>query len=121
MHLKCLQGRGVHRYEYIDSWDKVKETKLPGIEKFYSTLTNSNISEEDYDFAKKFWEEFKLEDIGQLHDLYMNTDDMLLAYVFKSFRKKCLVKYKLDPAHFMTAPSLKLTKVKLELMTDPDM
>ena len=52
---------------------------------------------------------------------------MLLADVFETFRKSTLDKYKLDPAHFMTAPSLswsaclKLTKVKLELLTDADM
>ena len=57
----------------------------------------------------------------------MNTDVMLLEDVFESFRNKAMEKYKLDPAHFMTAPSLssaaclKLTKVNLELMTDPDM
>ena len=68
-----------------------------------------------------------MENIGQLHDLYMDTDVMLLVDVFETFRKSTLDKYKLDPAHFMTAPSLrwaaclKLTKVKLELLTDPDM
>merc|ERR1711875_46051 len=52
---------------------------------------------------------------------------MILADVFESFRNTTLHKYKLDPAHFMTAPSLswsaclKKTKVKLELLTDPDM
>ena len=62
-----------------------------------------------------------------LHDLYMKTDVMLLADVFEGFGKQCLKKYKLDPAHFLTAPSLswsaclKLTKVKLELLTDIDM
>ena len=44
---------------------------------------------------------------------------MLLADVFEGFRAQCLKKYKLDPAHFMTVPSLswlaclKLTKVKI--------
>ena len=62
-----------------------------------------------------------------LHDMYMITDVMLLADVFEGFRKQCLKKYKLDPAHFLTAPSLswsaclKLTKVTLELLTDIDM
>merc|ERR1711954_227395 len=57
----------------------------------------------------------------------MNTDVMIMADVFESFRNTTLQKYKLDPAHFMTAPSLswsaclKKTKVKLELLTDPDM
>ena len=57
----------------------------------------------------------------------MKTDVILLADVFESFRNTTIKKYKLDPAHFMTAPSLswsvclKKTKVKLELLTDPDM
>ena len=77
------------------------------MKEFYSTLTDSNIFKEDYEFAKKLWETFKLKDIGMLHDLYMNTDVMLLADVFEGFRKQCLEKYKLDPAHFLTAPSLR--------------
>ena len=78
-------------------------------------------------FGQKLWNKFDLENIGQLHDLYMDTDVMLLADMFETFRKNTLDKYKLDPAHFMTAPSLswsaclKLTKVKLERLTDPDM
>ena len=57
----------------------------------------------------------------------MNTNTMLLADVFESFRRTSLEKYKLDPAHFVTAPSLswsaclKMTKVQLELITDPNM
>ena len=57
----------------------------------------------------------------------MNADVMFLAYIFESFRKTSLEKYKLDPAHFLTAPSLswsaclRKTKVMLELLTDPDM
>ena len=49
------------------------------------------------------------------------------ADVFESFRKTSLEKYKLDPAHFLTAPSLswaaclRKTGVSLELITDPDM
>ena len=122
-----LTRKGVYPYEYIDSWDKFDECKLPSIGCFYSTLTNSNISEEDYKFALELWEKFHLKNIGDLHDLYMNTDVMLLADVFESFRSTTIEKYKLDPAHFMTAPSLswsaclKKTKVKLELLTDPDM
>ena len=57
----------------------------------------------------------------------MNTDVMLLADIFESFRKTSLEKYKLDPVHFTTAPGLswaaclKKTKVRMELMIDPDM
>ena len=70
---------------------------------------------------------FKLKSLGELHDLYMGTDVNLLADVFEAFREFNLKHYKLDPVHFLTAPSLswsaclKYTGVKLELSTDPDM
>ena len=65
--------------------------------------------------------------MGDLHDLYLETDVMLLADVFETFRRTIMKQYKLDPAHFITAPGLswtaclKLTKVQLELLRDPDM
>ena len=54
-------------------------------------------------------------------------DVTLLANVFESIRKVCLDNYGLDPAHFYMAPglawctSLKKTKIRLELLLDPDM
>ena len=65
--------------------------------------------------------------MGDYHNLYLETDVLLLAIVFKSFRKVCLDTYGLDPAHFYTAPGLawkaclKKTGVNLELLKDPDM
>ena len=87
-----LSRKGVYPYEYIDSWDKFEETKLPSIAHFYSTLSDSKISETDYEFAKEVWEKFKLKDLGELHDLYMNTNVMILADVFESFRETALLK-----------------------------
>ena len=65
--------------------------------------------------------------LGDYHDVYLATDVLLLADVFETFRDTCLQHYKLDPAHFYTAPglawqaALKYTGVKLELLTDQDM
>ena len=50
----------------------------------------------------------------------------MLADVFENFRNKCIEIYKLDPAHFLSAPALawqaclKNTEVRLELLTDTD-
>ena len=97
------------------------------MEAFYNDLAKEEISQKDYDFINKLWNTFKLKNMGELHDLYMETDVMLLADVFETFREVSLANYKLDPAHFTTAPGLswvaclKHTKVELEIPLDPDM
>ena len=65
--------------------------------------------------------------MGEYHNLYLKSDVLLLADVSESFRKTCLQYYKLDPCHYFTSPGLswdamlKMTNIKLELMTDIDM
>lgn len=65
-------------------------------------------------------------DLGDYTELYCNSDVLLLADVFKSFINVCLGKYGLDPSHYITAPALpwdamlKMTDIKLELLTDCD-
>ena len=124
---ELLIRKGVYPYEYMDSWDKFEEKQLPSIDEFYSKLNMSGISEKDHQHACKVWNEFGLKNMGDYHDLYLNTDVILSANVFESFRKVCLDNYGLDPAHFYTAPGLawkaclKKTSVNLELLKDPDM
>ena len=70
---------------------------------------------------------FKLESLGQYHDLYVQSDTLLLADVFENFRDICIKVYELDPAHFLSLPGLawqaclKKTNIELELLTDYDM
>ena len=58
------------------------------------------------------------------HDLYVQTDILLLADVFEKFREKFIEIYGFDPSYFYSAPGLawqaylKKTEVKLELLTD---
>ena len=123
---KLLIRKGVYPYEYMDNWDKFKG-ELPSIDKFSSKLNMSGISKEDYQHAKNIWDKFKLKNMGDYHDLYLEKDVILLANVFESFRKICIENYGLDPAHFYTAlglawkACLKKTGVNLELLKDPDM
>ena len=110
----------------MSSWDKFKES-LPPIEAFYSKLNMSKISEDDYQHAQRVWKEFRIRNLGDYHDLYLRTDVVLLANVFEAFRDTCLKHYSLDPAHFYMAPGLvwktyfRKTRVRLELLSDPDM
>ena len=111
----------------MDSWERFNEAELPPIEKFYSSLSGSNISTEDYEHALNVWKTFKLNTLGDYHDLYLKTDVNLLADVFENFRNLCLQQYKLDPANYYTSPGLswdallKKTNINLELLTDYDM
>ena len=124
---KLLIKKGIYPYEYITDWNKFKETVLPPKEAFYSKLNMTGVREEDYEHANRTWKEFGLKDLGEYHDLYLKTDVILLANVFEAFRKVCLKNYRLDPAHFYTAPGLawksclKKTRIRLELLLDPDM
>ena len=103
---ELLIRKGVYPYEYMNSWDKFEETRLPSIDKFYSKLNISGISESEYQHARNVWDKFKLKNMGDYHDLYLKTDVILLTNVFESFRSVCLSNYGLDPAHFYTAPGL---------------
>ena len=127
LQYNLLTRKGIYPYEYMSSWDKFKESQLPPIEAFYSSLNKSNVSEDDYEHAQRVWKKFRIRNLGEYHDLYLRTDVILLANVCEVFRDTCLEHYSLDPAHFYTSPGLawkaclKKTGAKLELLTDPDM
>ena len=122
-----LLRKVIYPYEYIDSWNRFDETSLPDKEAFYSSLNMEGITSVDYRHAKRVYKGFKLKNLGNYHDLYVQSDTLLLADVFENFRNKYIEIYELDPAHFLLAPGLawqaclKKTKVKLELLTDIDM
>ena len=95
--LKLLMKKGVYPYEYMDSFEKFKEKNLPNKEEFYSTLTRTTVSNENYEHAQNVWNEFNIQDLKEYHDLYLKTDVLLLADVFESFRDLSIDFYQLDP------------------------
>ncbi|XP_068738984.1 uncharacterized protein [Montipora capricornis] len=124
--LDLMSKKGVYPYDFMDSFEKFNE-KLPPKEEFYSILNDEHISGDQYKHAQNVWNTFDLKNMGEYHDLYLKSDILLLADVFENFRKTCLQYYKLDPCHYFTSPGLswdamlKMTDIKLELMTDIDM
>ena len=125
--LKLMSQKGVYPYDYMDSFDRFDEQTLPAKKEFYSIMNDQHILDEDYNHAQNVWKTFKLRNMGEYHDLYLKSDVLLLADIFENFRKTCLEYYKLDPCHYFTSPGLswdamlKMTDIKLELMTDIDM
>ena len=65
---ELLIRKGIYPYEYMDSWDKFEETSLPRIEKFYSNLRMSGVSDGDYEHACRVWREFGIKNMGEYHD-----------------------------------------------------
>ena len=112
----------------MNSWNRFNECKNPPFEKYFSKLNMSNISKEDYVHSQKIWSTFKIQDIGEYHDLQVKTDVLLLADVLENFRKMCHDIYRLDPAKYVSAPNLawqvclkKKTGINLQLLIDMDM
>ena len=84
----------------MDNWERFNETLLPNKEVFYSNLNIEDITDTDYAHANKILKEFKLQHLRQYHDLYVQSDTLLLADVFENFRNTCIEVYELDPANF---------------------
>ena len=89
-----LLRKGAYRYEYMDDWENFNET-LPEKEEFYSNLNMKEITDTDYMHGKKVYKDFEMKNLGEYHALYLKSDTLLLAHVFKNFRKMCLKIYHL--------------------------
>ena len=106
---------------------KFSENKLPNRCKFFSSLKDNCISKKDYLKADNIWNLFKMNTMGDYHNLYLKTDVSLLANVFEKFIKHCLDYYGLDLCHYFSSPGLssdallKMTRIELDLISDIDM
>ena len=124
---ELIKQKGFYPYEYMDTIERFKETELPPKKAFYSRLSGKGITKANYKHALNVWNTFNMKTLLDYHDLYNETDVLLLADVFENFRDLCLKIYGLDPAHYFTAPGLswdaclKTTNINLELLSDLDM
>ena len=89
----------------MDSWERFNETSLPSKKDFYSELVLEDVSDKDYEHAQKVFKEY-CKNIGNYHDLYIQSDKLLLADFFENFTDMCLKIYGLDSSFFYSAPGL---------------
>ena len=101
-----LLRKSVYPHKYMDKWERFDETSLPDKESFYSSLNMENIDDIDYGHGNNVFKKFKLKNLAEYHDLYVQSDTLLLADVFENFRKMCIKVHELDPAHFLSLPGL---------------
>ena len=119
--------KGVYCYSYMTSFEKFDETELPPVECFYNDLSETHITESEYRHAKDVWNAFNMTSMKQYHDLYLETDCLILCDVMSDFSKVCMRDYGLDPKHYVSLPGFSWaalfykTKAEVELLTDPEM
>ena len=81
--LRLVKQKGVYPYEYMGSFNKFSENKLPNRCKFFSSLKGKCISKKDYLKAADAWNVFEINTMGDYYDLYLITDVLLLAHMFE--------------------------------------
>ena len=91
--LELVKQKGVYPYEYMRSFKRFKEDKLPDIDCFFNSLKDCCISEEEYSRAPNVWKVFNIKNLGEYHDFYLKTDVLLLCDVFEKFINVCLKDY----------------------------
>ena len=83
-----LLKKGVYPYEYMDNCKRFDETSFPDEKDFYSSLNMEGITDVDHRHAKRVFKNLSNKNLGDYHDLYVQSDTILLADVFEKFRKK---------------------------------
>ena len=78
--------KGVCPYECMDGWEKFNKTSLPEKEDFPSRLNMENITDADYTHARRVCKDFEIcKNLDEYHDLYVESDTLLLADIFNNF------------------------------------
>ena len=62
-----------------------------------------DIIDADCKYTKKYEQTLKLKNLGDYHDLYVQSYTLLLADVLNTFCNTCIEIYDLDPSHFPSA------------------
>lgn len=123
---ELLLKKGHFPYEYLTDLAVLDQTQLPEKEAFYSCLSNSNISDQDYQRAQTTFSKFNCRTLRDYCELYCSVDTLLLAEIIFQYRDVIFQDAQLDILHYLSTPQialdfmLKLTGVKIELLTDLD-
>ena len=136
-NLEILKQKGAYLFEYMDSFERFNEEKIPVRKYFFSStkkgkidkdgkISDGHVSIKDYSVCEKIWDKFEMKNIGDYHDHYLKKDVLLLTCVFEKFIKTCLEFYGLDPCHYISSPRvswdamLRKTDIELEKISDID-
>ena len=136
-NLKLLKLKDASPCEYMNSFERFNEEKLPARKYFFSSIEKGKIGDsdkildghitvKDYVTCEKILDKFEIKNMGNDHNHYLKKDVLQRADVFEKFTNTCLKYYGLDPCHYFSSPGLswfamlKMTGVKLEKIFDID-
>ena len=116
-NLELLKQKGAYPYEYINSYERFNEEKLPAKKYFFNLtkkgkisndgkISDSHICVKDYLMCKKAWDKFEMKSMGDYLDHYLKKDVLLLADIFEKFTDTCLKFYELDPCNYFSSSRL---------------
>ena len=120
-NLELLKQKDDYPYEYMNSFKRFNEEKLPARKYFYSSTKDAKIGDDgkisdshacvkDYLTFEKIWDKFEMENMGDYQDHYLQKDVLLSEDVSEKFIVTCLKFYVLDPCHYFSSPGLSSAK-----------
>ena len=119
-------GKGIYPYSFCNDAHIMKKiVAFPPIEKIFNDLTNTPCSLEDYHFAMNVYKSLNCKNLYEYTILYNHTDTLIIAEIMMVYRKVIRDHFHMDINHFLGIPGLsfnimlKISKVKLELISDP--
>ena len=91
--LILLLRKGVYPYDYMDSWERFNETKLPDKKSFYNKLNQEDITNKEHKHGRNVWKTYGMQNMGEYHDLHVQSDTIMLTDIFENFRNTCMKIY----------------------------
>ena len=79
--------KDVYPYEYMDDWGKFNEKLITKNEDFNSNLNLESITDSYCIHVKRICNDFERKILGEYHDLYLKSNESLLANVFENLKK----------------------------------
>lgn len=114
-------------YEFLDGPEKLAEDRLPPKSAFFDSVSEKNISDDEYHHAQAMWDAMKMRTLKDYVETFLLTNVLLLTDVLSIFRKKMLETFKLDPMQYFSLSgysfdcALRDSEAKIELLTDLEM
>ena len=107
LYVWCVRFAGCYPYEKYPSVKALKAAKsLPPASDWYNSLTEEDITPEQYQHAQRVWDFFDCATMEDYMRVYLICDVFVLCEVFETFREIVLENFGLCPSWFLGIPSL---------------